>query len=195
MEAQRTAATRYRFAKVEPTPRPAQGHAVPARGALGALRGRVLQPVRQGLEAFRPQDIPSWGRAPPQTLRNGCGFVVTIKGTTFFAHGHVPYWFVREFASRRAYIYMLEIVAQLLPILAMHEQLDRYIIMFVDNEPARHALSRGFGKDDSINCLLQHSWRFLEEQSLRPAWQLVTSAANVSEEGIFEALAQKAGRR
>ena len=24
-------------------------------------------------------------------------------------HGQVPYWFVREFSSRRAYIYMLEI--------------------------------------------------------------------------------------
>ena len=121
------------------------------------------------------QDIPSWGRTPPETLRNGWGFVVTIQGTTFFAHGHVPYWFVREFASRRAYIYMLEIVAQLLPILAMHDQLDRYIIMFVDNELARHALSRGFGKDNSINCLLQHSWRFLEEKSLHPACQRVTS--------------------
>ena len=53
--------------------------------------------------------------------------------------------------------------------------------MFVDNEPARHALSKGFGKDDSINCLLQHTWRHTESLSLRPAWQRVKSAANVSD--------------
>ena len=122
------------------------------------------------------QDIPSWDeRLLRRSATAGALWLPSMQGTTFFAHGHVPYWFVREFASRRAYIYMLEIVAQLLPILAMHDQLDRYIIMFVDNELARHALSRGFGKDNSINCLLQHSWRFLEEKSLHPACQRVTS--------------------
>ncbi|CAE7040028.1 kanC [Symbiodinium sp. CCMP2592] len=127
------------------------------------------------------EDIPSWGRTPPETLRNGWGFVVTVQGRTYFAHGRVPYWFVREFTSRRAYIYMLEIVAQILPLFAMQRQLDRHVLLFVDNEPARHALTRGFGKDESINCLLQHAWRFLEENSFRPAWQRVTSSANVSD--------------
>ena len=126
-------------------------------------------------------DIPNWGRTPPETLRNGWGFVATIRGRTLYANGTVPYWFVREFASRRAYIYMLEIVAQILPLIALQEHLDKYIVMFVDNEPARHALSKGFGKDDSINCLLQHTWRHIESLSLRPAWQRVTSAADVSD--------------
>ncbi|CAE7826193.1 kanC [Symbiodinium sp. CCMP2592] len=127
------------------------------------------------------EDIPNWGRTPPETLRNGWGFVVTVQGQTHFAHGRVPYWFVRAFTSRRAYIYMLEIVAQILPLFAMEDQLDRHVMLFVDNEPARHALTRGFGKDESINCLLQHAWRFLEAQSFRPAWQRVTSSANVSD--------------
>ena len=91
------------------------------------------------------------GTDPPETLRNGWGFVLTVRGQTFFAHGSVPYWFVREFSSRRAYIYMLEIVAQVVPLLAMQDTIDKFVIMFVDNEPARHALTKGFGKDDSIN--------------------------------------------
>ena len=128
------------------------------------------------------EDIPNWGRTPPETLRNGWGFVATIQGRTVYAHGTVPYWFVREFTSRRAYIYMLEVVAQVLPLIALQHDLDKQIIMFVDNEPARHALSKGFGKDDSINCLLQHTWRHIEMLSLRPAWQRVTSAANVSDD-------------
>eukprot|EP00439_Symbiodinium_sp_Y106_P043456 s4510_g5.t1 len=63
----------------------------------------------------------------------------------------------------------------------MKNMIDKFVIMFVDNEPARHALTKGFGKDDSINCLLQYSWRQIEELSLRPAWQRVTSSANVSD--------------
>ena len=76
---------------------------------------------------------------------------------------------------------MLEIVAQVVPLLAMQDTIDKFVIMFVDNEPARHALAKGFGKDDSINCLLQHTWRRIEDLSLRPAWQRVTSSANVSD--------------
>ncbi|CAE7841029.1 kanC, partial [Symbiodinium necroappetens] len=102
------------------------------------------------------EDIPNWGRTPPETLRNGWGFVATIQGRTVYAHGTV------------------------LPLIVLQHDLDKQIIMFVDNEPARHALSKGFGKDDSINCLLQHTWRHIESLSLRPAWQRVTSAANVS---------------
>ncbi|CAE7232002.1 DNMT3A [Symbiodinium sp. CCMP2456] len=127
------------------------------------------------------EDIPQWGRTPPETLRNGWGFVATARGQTFYAAGRVPHWFVREFASRRAYIYMLEIVAQILPLLVLHDRIDQHVIMFVDNEPARHALSKGFGKDESINRLLQHSWRYMEGIQLRPAWQRVTSSANVSD--------------
>ena len=87
----------------------------------------------------------------------------------------------RIFVPQSIYIYMLEIVAQVVPLLAMQDTIDKFVIMFVDNEPARHALTKGFGKDDSINCLLQYTWRRIEDLSLRPAWQRVTSSANVSD--------------
>ncbi|CAE7156089.1 unnamed protein product, partial [Symbiodinium necroappetens] len=32
-------------------------------------------------------DIPNWGRTPPETLRNGWGFVATIRGRTLYANG------------------------------------------------------------------------------------------------------------
>ena len=41
--------------------------------------------------------------------------------------------------------------------------------------------NKGFGRDESINCLLQRSWRCIESRSLRPAWQGVTSSANVTD--------------
>ena len=36
---------------------------------------------------------------------------------------------------------MLDIVAQIIPLLAMRDVIDKFIIMFVDSEPARHALT------------------------------------------------------
>ena len=38
---------------------------------------------------------------------------------------------------------MLEIVAQVVPLLAMQDTIDKFVIMFVDNEPARRALAKG----------------------------------------------------
>ena len=48
-------------------------------------------------------------------------------------------------------LHIHELVAQVLPLFAMQDMIHCFIIMFVDNEPARLALSKGFGKDESIN--------------------------------------------
>ena len=124
---------------------------------------------------------PDWGRESPASFVNGVGFVVCLNDLTFYAHGMIPYWFVRHFTSRRSFIYMLEILAQILPIVALEPQLHRRCLMFVDNEPAKHALMKGYGKDDGINRLLQAAWVVLEKACIEPEWQRVSSAANVSD--------------
>ena len=76
---------------------------------------------------------------------------------------------------------MLDVVAQLLPLLALQDHLPPHILLFVDNEPARHALSKGFGRDHSLNKLLQVAWCFMERRAWWPVWQRVCSEANVSD--------------
>ena len=98
-----------------------------------------------------------------------------------YASGFVPFWFVRHFASRRAYIYMLEIVAQILPLYALVGILDKYCVMFIDNEPARHALEKGYGSDEQVNKLVQTVWLWIEKRGMIPQWQRVCSTANVSD--------------
>ena len=71
-----------------------------------------------GGRRYRPaeaEEIPCWGRTAPASFINGWGFVACVSGKTVFAAGSVPFWFVRHFSSRRAYIFMLEVVAQLVP--------------------------------------------------------------------------------
>ena len=50
-------------------------------------------------------------------------------------------------------IIMLEIVAQIIPLLALAPVIAPHVILFVDNEPAKHALNTGYGKDQSLNLL------------------------------------------
>ena len=76
---------------------------------------------------------------------------------------------------------MLEVVAQLLPLLALQAVLPAQLLLFVDNEPARHALTKGFGNCRNLNRLLEVAWQFFEKQSWWPVWQRVASSANVSD--------------
>ncbi|CAE7231016.1 unnamed protein product [Symbiodinium sp. CCMP2592] len=126
-------------------------------------------------------DAPDWGRTPPAAFANGWGFVATSGSQTWYAMGTVPFWFARHFCSRRAYIYMLEIIAQVLPLYALTSQLHRDVILFVDNEPARHALVKGYSRDSNANKLLQTAWCCFEANRYQPQWQRVASSANISD--------------
>ena len=136
-----------------------------------------------GGRRYRPaeaEEIPCWGRTAPASFINGWGFVACVSGKTVFAAGSVPFWFVRHFSSRRAYIFMLEVVAQLVPLLVLREELPSHQLLFVDNEPARHALTKGFTNDANMNKLLQVAWNVFEKMAWWPEWQRVNSSANVS---------------
>ena len=137
-----------------------------------------------GEQLFKIKDAdaaPDWGDANPAAFLNGWGFVAKVGEKVMYASGFVPFWFVRHFASRRSYIYMLEIVAQILPLYALVKDLDPYCIMFVDNEPARHALRKGYGRDEHINRLVQTAWLWIERCGMVPQWQRVMSSANISD--------------
>ena len=84
-----------------------------------------------GDQLFKIKDAdsaPDWGNSNPSAFLNGWGFVARVGDKVLYASGFVPFWFARHFASRRAYIYMLEIVAQILPLYALVGILDKYCI-------------------------------------------------------------------
>ncbi|CAE7836892.1 unnamed protein product [Symbiodinium sp. CCMP2592] len=133
---------------------------------------------------FKPseiEDVPSWGNKPPAAFTNGWGFVARVGERTFFAAGSVPFWFARHFASKRSYIYMLEIIAQIVPLIVLSEVVPPHLLLFIDNEPARHALTKGFGNCRNLNKLLQVAWSFTEKNGWWPVWQRVASSANASD--------------
>ncbi|CAE7195818.1 eIF3-S7 [Symbiodinium natans] len=118
---------------------------------------------------------------PTDRWTNGWGFVLVIDDEVFYSRGVVPAWFLRRFASRKAFIYVLEIVAQLLPLLAFGERLPSFWTAYIDNAAGQWALLKGYGKDDAVNGVLSAFWASAARHCWFPEFVRVPSKANVSD--------------
>ena len=54
---------------------------------------------------------------------NGWGYVIRIGDTAWYDSGSIPEWFIRKFDTSRAYIYMLEVLAQILAVVTLLDHL------------------------------------------------------------------------
>ena len=75
-------------------------------------------------------------------MENGWGYVIHYRGHTRFAAGCVPPWLIRHFCSRKAYIYFLEVLAQLIAFLACRHLDSNLLISFIDNSSGFFALKK-----------------------------------------------------
>ena len=110
---------------------------------------------------------------------NGWGFVLRIGTKVFFAHGTIPLNFLRHFAARRAFIYVLDIVAQLIALATFARQLPELWIAWIDNSASEAALKKGYGKDMAVNGVLAAFWALAMRWS--PDFNRVKSAANIAD--------------
>jgi hypothetical protein len=107
--------------------------------------------------------------------------VVRLGGRVFYDHGVVDATTISAFASRRAFIYLLEIVAQVMAQVALARFLPPSFVAFIDNEAGRFALAKGYGRDMSVNGVLAAYWALAAMQGWDPHFERVTSKANVSD--------------
>ena len=112
---------------------------------------------------------------------NGWGYVVRIGDSVYYDSGSIPNWFVRKFDTHRAYIYMLEVLAQLSAVVTLARQLPCDWIAFIDNAAGQWALNKGYGRDRSVNGLLSAFWSMAASHSWRPIFHRVTSEANIAD--------------
>ena len=119
--------------------------------------------------------------SPAARRRNGWGFVLRMGDMTFYDHGQVPQWFLDHFAARKAFIYVLEIVAQVLPLAAFSSVLPMRWLAFIDNQAGEAALRKGYGKDDAVNGVLTAFWSLAVHMSWDPDFNRVESKANISD--------------
>eukprot|EP00435_Cladocopium_sp_Y103_P069238 s392_g33.t1 len=113
--------------------------------------------------------------------KNGWGFVIRTPFGTRYDHGTVPLDFVKLFTTRRAYIFMLEILAALIGVCTVCTELPRFLIFFIDNMAGKFALAKGYGKCPAVNMLVTAFWLLMEDRKWCPQFVYVKSGLNISD--------------
>lgn len=127
-------------------------------------------------------DLPrQWHKSKCHQYENGWGYVTYYNGVTRFAAGRIPPWVIKKYCSRKAYIYFLEITAQLIAFLACRHLPSTLVISFIDNASGLFALRKGYCKDPSICNLLAMTWRVLATLRWHVHLEWVSSEDNVSD--------------
>ena len=117
-----------------------------------------------------------------QVTENGWGFIVIPDqskphiGFTMF--GTVPLAIVKLFSGTKAFIYFLEALAAIIAPMMLRPLLPEHYISFIDNEAAKFALIKGYGKQVRVNQLIATFWNFISANQLSPWIERVSSGAN-----------------
>ena len=85
------------------------------------------------------------------------------------------------FATRKAYICMLEILAQLIAFVTFGARLPAAIVAFIDNTAGQAALTKGYGKDGAVNGMIAAFWSMAAHQGGLVECERVPSKANVAD--------------
>ena len=134
---------------------------------------------------LKPTDeIPdTWDTKQAPHFANGWGFVCRARpDLVLYACGAASPRLLRRFCKRRAFIYFLEAWAQIIAAIAFKNYLRTDYVAFIDNEAAKHALQKGYGKDECINNLLAAFWTYTTKHNIQPHFERVSSQANISDE-------------
>ena len=126
--------------------------------------------------------VPTSARASPRDRwNNGWGFVLRVGARVLYSRGRVPSWFLKHFAARKAFIYVLEILAQVFALVAFGRRLPRFWLAYIDNVAGQFALLKGYGRDASVNGVLAAFWASAARFAWFPQFRRVPSKANVSD--------------
>ena len=139
---------------------------------------------RMGDKMFKPgsPNVPwRWKCEKAPDLVNGWGIVLRIQGEVWVCAGAVPPAVVKVFSKRRAYIYALEILAQVLAFVVFSTVMTPCVCSYIDNMPGQSALQKGFGRDECINNLLAFFWCLVGKQGRFPCFEWIPSQQNIAD--------------
>lgn len=135
-----------------------------------------------GERMMKPADAPElWSPVKKKPKSNGWGFVVRVGEKVTYAHGELPTEFIEKFTTRRAFIYMMEILAAVMAVVFTQIDLPPFFIMFVDNQAGRSALEKGYGNDPRVNAIITAFWTLTAHKGWFPKFKYVQSALNISD--------------
>ena len=127
-------------------------------------------------EGWQPQDY--------STVENGWGAVIFPPGKTdraWYFQGRLPREILKQFSSNTAFIYLLEAWVAIIAPLVCEPILGDFYIQCCDNKAARHALIRGVGKHQPLNCLISAHWTWHNRRGIAHRIERVPTKANLSD--------------
>ena len=86
---------------------------------------------------------------------------------------------LKMFASRGAFIFVLEAMAQILALFAFRRELSDAYMSFVDNTAAQCALRKGYSSDETMNILASVFWATEAENGSTPWFERVSSTRKI----------------
>ena len=144
-----------------------------------------------GDRRFRPGDIDipeEWDPAKTPHLHNGWGAIFFPQDPSlpqaFTLHGEIPSALLHHYCQRKAFIYFLEAWALIITTITFQSMLRTqrhphgHYIAFIDNEAAKFALIKGYGRDPAINNMLGLFWAAHAEAGIDPWVERVSTKAN-----------------
>ena len=123
----------------------------------------------------------SWQPSSTRWLHNGWGFVARLVQRTVAAHGIIPPSILQAYSKRRAFIYVLELMAPIIAIISLHKDLRPFLILWIDNKAGLAAMSKGYGRDPAVNNMLSFFWCFLATTGIFLHGEWVPSAHNLAD--------------
>ena len=152
------------------------------------LKGTVL-PLR------RRKPYHSGDSRQTPDIENGWAALCFHQGDVHsgaYFQGRLPSVLLRQFSADQAFIYLLEAWAAILAPVIFEPWLDQFYVQCCDNEASRHALIKGVGKHQPLNCLISAHWTWHNRRGIAHRLERVPTKANISDalsrfEGIPEA--------
>lgn len=123
----------------------------------------------------------SWNPSSTKWIQNGWGFTARLESRTLAAHGVVPPSVLQPYSRRRAFIYVLELMAPIIAIVSLHRCMSPYILLWIDNRAGLAAMAKGYGRDEAVNNMLSFFWCFLAKVGIYLHCEWVPSAHNLAD--------------
>ena len=139
-----------------------------------------------GNQVYRPGDenLPNWSSEKTKNIENGWAAVCFRQGDVHNAayfQGRLPSVLLRQFSSDQAFIYLLEAWVAILAPLIFAPWLGKFYLQCCDNEASRHALIKGVGKHQPLNCLIAAHWTWHNRRGLAHRLERVPTKANIAD--------------
>ena len=98
-----------------------------------------------------------------------------------YFQGRLPSILLRQFSADQAFIYLLEAWAAILAPMIFEPWLGTLYVQCCDNEASRHALIKGVGKHQPLNCLIAAHWTWHNRRGIAHRLERAPTKANISD--------------